>query len=116
MRVPQYFGLNDWAKKLVTKKEKVREFGVQVSADGKRKRFNRWRRVPVARVQDAGVIKGIGCTVAKLHRYTLPGGEVLTEYVQAVVPCGGPCYYIALKDKHGQVVQESLWTKDELTG
>lgn len=117
MRTNQYYGLNDWAKKLVNRKQKVREFGVQVFADGKRKRFSRWRRMPVARVQDAGVIRGIGnSVVTKLHRYTMPNGEVFSEYVQAVVHCGGPCFYIALKDKQGAVVTESLWADDQLTG
>ncbi len=44
-RFDQYIGLNDWARKTVLRKEKVRQFGVSVFANGKRKRFSRWARI-----------------------------------------------------------------------
>ena len=115
MRCDQYIGLNDWARKLVSTKTKVREYGVQVFADGGRARFSRWRRITLVRKEHAGVIRGAyKPQVDKLHRYTLPSGEVFTEFVQATPWSGGPCYFIALKDKHGVPVPESLWTKDEI--
>lgn len=115
MRCDQYIGLNDWARRLVARKEKVREFGVQVFGNGKRKQFARWRRVPMVRTEHAGVIKGAwNPQVAKLHRYTLPTGEVYVEYVQATPWSGGPCYFIALKDSKGNPVPESLWTDEEI--
>lgn len=116
MRCDQYIGLNDWARRLVTRKEKVREFGVQVFAGGKRKKFSRWRRIPVARKESAGVIRGAYDSRFPLHRYTLPGGVVLVEYVQASPWSGGPCYFVALKDQQGRPVPESLWTDAEING
>src|SRR5579883_2216385 len=115
MRCDQYIGLNDWARKLVTKKSKVREYGVQVFANGNRKQFSRWRRISLVRTEHAGVIRGAySPQVNKLHRYTLPNGEVYSEFVQASPWSGGPCYFIALKDKHGKPVPQSLWTDEEI--
>ncbi|MBX9690109.1 MAG: hypothetical protein K2X27_25585 [Candidatus Obscuribacterales bacterium] len=115
MRIDQYIGLNDWARKLVTRKQKVREHGVQIFADGKRKRFSRWRKINVVRTEHAGVLRGAwNPAVAKLHRYTLPDGRVYVEHVQCAPWSGGPCYYIALKDQFtGEWVPESLWTDEE---
>lgn len=115
-RSDQYIGLNSWAKRLVSRKEKVREHGVRIFADGRKQRFSRWRRMPNARVEHAGVIHGAwNPRVALLHRYTFPAtGEVFVEYVQATPWSGGPCYFIALMDKHGKPVPESLWTDEEM--
>jgi hypothetical protein len=115
MRCDQYIGLNGWAKRLVTRKQQVREIGIQILPGGVKKSFNRWRRVPVVRTEHAGVIRGAyKAQVAKLHRYTLPTGEQYVEYLQAQPWSGGPCYFIALKDKHGNPVPESLWTDEEI--
>jgi hypothetical protein len=115
-RFDQYRGLNDWARKTVLRKEKVRQFGVNVFADGRRKRFSRWTNLPVARVQVIGKITGAWVDkVADLHRYTLPGGKVYEEYVQADPWSSGPVYHIALRDvKTGKPVRQSLWTQDEI--
>jgi len=116
-RCDQYVGLNAWARRFVTRKVKVREQGLRHFADGTKQSFNRWRRMPVARCEHAGIIRGAWKPeVAKLHRYTMPNGEVYVEFVQAAPWCGGPNYFIALKDKHGQVVHESLWTDEEIRG
>lgn len=114
-RFDQYRGLNDWARKTVLRKEKVRQFGVNVFADGKRKRFARWVNLPVARIQVYGILPGVWQPqVAKLHRYTMPGGQVLEEYVQASPWSSGPVYHIALRDvKTGKPVPESLWTQKD---
>jgi hypothetical protein len=44
----------------------------------------------------------------------MPNGSVFEEFVQAEPWSGGPCYYIALKNKRGAVVRQSLWTDEEL--
>lgn len=115
-RFDQYRGLNDWARKTVLRKEKVRQFGVNVFADGRRKRFARWVNLPVARIQVYGILAGVWKPqVAELHRYTMPGGRVLEEYVQESPWSSGPVYHIALRDvKTGKPVPESLWTQKEL--
>lgn len=116
-RSDQYIGLNDWARKLVTRKEKVREHGVRIFANGKKQKFSRWRRMPLVRSEHAGIIRGAWTPeVAKLHRYTLSDGKVYVEFVQAEPWHSGPCYFIALKDRHGNVVPESLWTDEEIEG
>lgn len=115
MRCDQYIGLNEWASRFVNRKQKVRETGVQSFADGTKKNFDRWRRVPVLRREHAGIIRGAWrAEVAKLHRYTLPNGEQYVEYVQAQPWSGGPCYFVALMDRDGKPVPASLWTDDEI--
>lgn len=114
-RSDQYIGLNERARRMVTGKVKVREHGTRIFADGKKQRFSRWRRMPVARVEHAGILRGVWTPkVAVLHRYTMPDGKVYVEYVQAAPWSGGPCYFIALMDKHGKPVPESLWTEEEM--
>lgn len=116
MRFDQYRGLNDWARKTVLKRDKVRIFGEMVFQDGKRKRFSRWARVPAARIQVIGKINGVYKPhVADLHRYSMPDGKVYVEYVQCTPWSGGPVYHLALKDaRTGKPVPQSLWTQDEV--
>lgn len=115
-RFDQYRGLNDWARKNVLKREKVRIVGEMIFQDGKRKSFTRWAKVPAARIRVIGKITGAYKPhVADLHRYTMADGRVLEEYVQAEPWSAGPVYHIALKDaKTGKPVAESLWTQDEI--
>jgi len=116
MRTDQYVGLNKWAKNKVLRRERVREIGVRVLPSGQSQRFNRWANVPVSRRQQIGIVRGTYRPfVANLYRYTLPGGEVFEEYIQCTPWSGGPCYFIALKDKRGNPVPESLWTDEELS-
>lgn len=116
MRFDQYRGLNDWAHKNILKKEKVRQHGVNVFADGRVKPYSRWASVPVARVRVIGKITGYYKShVEVLREYTMPDGRVLEEYIQATMHSGGPVYHIALRDvKTGRPVAESLWTEKEL--
>jgi hypothetical protein len=115
MRCDQYIGLNEWAKKKVLATRKVREVGHRIYSDGRAVPFQRKTRVPVARIQVIGKIEGAWTpVVANLHRYTLPGGEVYEEYVQATPWSGGPCYFVALKDAKGEPVPQSLWSDEDL--
>ena len=60
-----------------------------------------------------GKIKGAWVNVVNdLHRYTLPNGRVYQEYVQLEPWMGGPCYFIALKDKRGRILRRTLWTDE----
>lgn len=114
-RSDNYIGLNDWATKTVLKKAKARIRGVMEFTDGRKRRFTRWAKVPVAKVRVIGIIKGVWIPrVADLKEYAMPDGTVYQEYVQAEPWHGGPCYYIALKNaKTGKPVTESLWTSEE---
>lgn len=53
--------------------------------------------------------------VAPLHRYHLPDGSVLEEYVQDEVWDSGPIYYIALQYQDSQTpVPQSLWSERDM--
>jgi hypothetical protein len=115
MRMDQYIGLNPWATRKVNRKIKVHEVGTRSFPGGKVRSFDRWVRMPLARREVIGTIEGAYKDVAaNLHRYTLPHGEVYEEFVQATPWSGGPCYHIALRDRTGKVVANSLWSEEEL--
>lgn len=115
MRMDQYIGLNDWAKQTVQATQAVREVGARILPGGKVESFDRQVRVPVAEIEVIGKIEGAwNDHVADLHRYKMPNGSVFEEYVQETPWSGGPCYFIALKNKKGNVVRQSLWSKEEL--
>ena len=60
-----------------------------------------------------GKIKGAWVDVVNdLHRYTLPNGRIYHEFIQSEIWMGGPCYFIALKDKRGRILGRTLWTRD----
>ncbi len=114
MRMDQYIGLNKWAQERVSESHVVREVGAQILPSGKVVSFDRTVRVPLVTTEVIGHITGAWVDkVADLHRYTMPNGSVFEEFVQAEPWSGGPCYYIALKNKKGAVVRQSLWTNEE---
>lgn len=114
MRCDQYIGLNPWATKLVKRKIKVHDVVTRTFPGGKKKRFAHWHRISVARVEKISTITGaFTSVVADLHRYTFPDGRVFEEFVQVTPWSGGPCYFIALKDKTGAPVPNSLWSEEE---
>lgn len=116
MRCDQFIGLNPWATRFVGKKQSVHEIGVRIMPNGKRKRFNRWFRQPIARRTKIGHVKGAFNDIAcVLNRYVFPDGRIYDEFVQAAPWSSGPCYFLALKDKHGRKIKESLWTEKELS-
>lgn len=117
MRMDQYSGLNEWARKTVLKKEKARVTGTMTfTSDGRKRRFTRWARIPVARIEHIGKIEGAwNPCVAKLRRFTMPDGTVYEEYIQESPWSGGPVWHTALKNAvTGEPVAESLWTQEEL--
>lgn len=115
MRFDQYIGLNKWAKRTVRATKLVREIGKQIQANGKTVKFDRTVKVPVVQKRRYSKIRGTYVLFAgDLHRYTLPNGQILEEYVQETLHCGGPCYFIALRDSAGNPEKRSLWTDDEL--
>lgn len=115
MRTDQYIGLNPWAKRFVTRTKSVIEMGIRIHKNGRTEPFCHERRFRRAIVERAGGIRGeYKSTVSPLHRYTLPDGRSFTEYVQETPWCGGPCYFIALKDADGKPVEKSLWTRERI--
>ena len=83
MRFDQYKGLNKWAKRTVRATKVVHEIGKQIEANGKEVKFDRKVKVPVVQKRRYSKIRGTYVLFAgDLHRYTLPNGQVLEEYVQ----------------------------------
>jgi hypothetical protein len=115
MRMDQFKGLNQWARHKVRRTKLVREVGKEIRARGKEVPFDRVRRVACVESTVYSKVRARYKPFAgDLHRYTLASGAVLEEYVQAVMESGGPCYFIALRDEHGEPVSQSLWTREQL--
>ena len=49
-----------------------------------------------------------------LLKYTFRGGKVLQEFLQTASWSSGPVLFLALKDEYGEVVEDSLWTGEEI--
>jgi len=116
MRMDQYAGLNAWARKSIAKRQKALVTGTARTPDGRTFRVRRWIKLPVAKVEVIGALKGAwNPHVADLRRFTMPDGKVYIEYVQQDVWCGGPIWHTALKDaRTGKPVKQSLWTREEM--
>ncbi len=116
MRFDQFKGLNKWAKQKVRRTKLVHEVGKEIRANGKEVPFDRVRRVPCVEKVAYSKVRGRYIPFAGvLHRYTLANGTVLEEFLQETMNSGGPVYHIALRNaESGEVVQESLWTDEEL--
>ena len=68
---------------------------------------------PSTNKEVVGKIAGTWVNVVNdLHRYTLPNGRVYREFIQCEIWMGGPCYFIALKDKRGRILRRTLWSQD----
>ena len=115
MRMDQFVGLNTWAKRKVRRTKVVHEVGTEIRPSGKEIPFDRMRRVNVVQKSAYSKVRArFKIFAGDLHRYVLPNGAVLEEYLQATMESGGPCYFIALRDSAGKPVKKSLWTREEL--
>lgn len=116
MRFDHYKGLNQAGLRLIKRKVKVQEFVRRVYPNGRVETLERTSIPAVTRVTRIGRIKGAyKARVANLHRYyMLDGVTYFDEFVQHELWCGGPHYFIALKDMHGNVVQRTLWTDAQM--
>ncbi len=115
MRFDQYIGLNKWAKRKVTATKVVREIGKQIQPGGKVVKFDRTVKAPLVQKKRYSKLRGTYKLFAgDLHRYTMPDGQIVEEYLQETMHCGGPCYFLALRDAAGEPLTKSLWTDEEL--
>ena len=117
MRFDQYQGLSKGGRKIVNAALKgVTEVGHTVFPDGTKVEFTREQVPAVKNVDVVGYVKGSYKGRAGLRRrYTFHDGRVLVEFLQCTHWCGGPNYFIALRDTAtGEVVPQSLWTDKEL--
>lgn len=110
----QYYGVNTWARDLLSATVKVTESGRRTFPDGNEELFERTVFVPtyktfvVAPLSDAQPSNGYW-----LYRYEFLDGNIYEEFVQEVTYYAGPCYFIALKH-NGDTVEESLWKAEEM--
>jgi hypothetical protein len=112
--VDQYYGLNAWARDLLSSTVEVEEKGERIYPDNSSEHFSRMIFLPLHRTTIISALDGsTDPSTYYLHRHEFPDDVVYEEYVQAVFLYAGPCYFIALK-KDGEVVSESLWQKEEM--
>lgn len=111
----QYYGLNAWARDLLSKTVEVEEKGERIFPNGIMEPFSRIIFVSDHKTTFYSALDGsdeVG--TYNLHRYVFEDGSWIYEYVQAVSMYSGPCYFIALKTSSDEIMEESLWTKEEM--
>ena len=110
----QYYGLNAWARDLLSSTIEVEEKGERIYPDNRSEYFSRLVFVPVQRTTIVSALNGSTEPDAyHLHHHEFPDGAIYEEYVQTVLLYSGPCYFIALR-KDGEIVSESLWLKEDM--
>jgi len=50
----------------------------------------------------------------KWNKYLLKNGRWVYEYAQESPWASGPVHFLALKNEEGEVIKETLWTKEEM--
>jgi hypothetical protein len=112
--VDQYYGLNAWARDLLSNTVEVEEKGERIYPDNSSEHFSRMIFLPVHRTESISALDGSGDpSNYRLYRHHFPDGSVYEEFVQTVLLYSGRCYFIALK-QDDEVVSESLWQKEEM--
>ena len=117
MRCDQYQGLNKRARNLVKGIIKgATESSTITYPDGRTETYSSDRVSVCAKVEIIGYVRGAYVQRAgNRHRYTLRDGRVFEEFVEHIIHCGGPNYFIALRDvATGEVVAASRWKDEEL--
>ncbi len=96
-RFDQFLGLNSWAKKTV-------------NATGVIKKPSNQELVKPTK----GKFTGMFGDEYPLYMYTLPNGKVYFEEIQADPWSSGPVFFIALKNKRGNWIPRSLWSREKI--
>lgn len=114
IREDQIIGLNPWAESLVNKSIKALESGETIFPDGKKIPFAREVFVPEVKKEVYAHFDGMYDNKYPLYKHILPDNTVYFEYVQAAPWSSGPCFFLALKDKTGKPIRESLWSEEDI--
>jgi|AGTN01.1.fsa_nt_gi hypothetical protein len=117
MRCDQYQGLNKGARRLLNRVLKgATKSSTTTFADGRTVSTSNERVRACAKTEVIGYVRGFYKRhVGNRHRYTMHDGRVLEEFVEHKPWCGGPNYFIALRDvATGLVVPASSWKPEEL--
>lgn len=114
MRHTQYFGLTQKAKQLITDLTVVQDHIIRKFPDGHIEEFDQMNSLDMTRSEDYKDASYVGMfdDGPTLRKYTLRDGTIYFEFVQASPWSSGPCIFLALKDKDGNVVEESLWDNE----
>ena len=120
-RQTSIMGLNDWATKLVSQTETVKEVGSRFWKGGKHEEFEREVKILLTIQEINGEFEGMFGEKYPLKKYTLPNGLILQEYVQAGPWSSGPIIFLALKEfspyeghNKWRVLLKSLWSDEEI--
>ena len=113
MRCDQAMGLNERARAIVAPQyRKYQDKTVRTYEDGQVVELTQAGQECLIKYEKCGEFNGFGHY--DLTRYTLPNGDVYQEFEQASPWSSGPCIFLALTDKSGNEVKESLWTDQEI--
>ena len=115
MRTDQMVGLNDRALSFLNKGEKkYTDYVHREYEDGTLKEFTQLGTEDNTKCEVFQEFEG-AWNKMELNKYIFPDGTEYFEYIQAEPWSSGPCYFLALKDRNGNIVQESLWTEEEIS-
>jgi len=113
MRCDQSMGLNERALAIIAPVyRKYQDKITRTYEDGETVSFQLAGTCNLVKCEPSGEYEGFD--THRLMKYTLPNGDVYQEFVQAEPWSSGPCTFLALKDKTGNEVKESLWTDQEI--
>lgn len=117
MRFDHYQGLNSRARRMLNRVlEGATESSTVTFADGRSVTTSNKRVRACAKTEVIGFVRGFYKQRAgNRYRYTMHDGRVFEEFVEHTQWCGGPNYFLALRDvATGEVVPCSSWTPGEL--
>jgi hypothetical protein len=119
MRTDTFYGLNTWGRKCIARTLPGVAESIFTYPNG-RTVVRRMENIPaVVYVETMGRIpeREDSLLIPPLKAYHMHDGRILDEFVQEHFCCGGPCYWIALRNRRtGRVLKSSLWTKKEIQG
>ncbi len=115
-RQTHWIGLNSRARKLLDGDGiSVTEEVVHVYPDGRREvQSSKQVVLSAAKPFEARQYHGLCGEVFELQTYRLPDGSELREVVQDEVWSSGPAVFTCLEDQTGELVSDSLWTREEI--
>jgi hypothetical protein len=115
MRFDHYEGLCPKARRMLAAKSQITEVGHLIHPGGKMVPFRRDNVPLLVKTEVIGFIPGAyKDSAGDLHRYTFIDGRVYEEYVQETIHCGGPHYFLALRNKKGRELVSTRWTDKQL--
>lgn len=121
MRTDQIIGLNVRAEKYIQGKDKV--VGERTIIDRYYNHFGELGNTitksehiysSTVKVEEYSSYYGMFGDPYELMRYTHIDGKVYDECVQSSPWSDGPMFFLALSDKNGVLIQETLWTEEEM--